>query len=128
MKLPEALYQTYFIHLNQKQQSSKEVALYQNKSKPTKNEIEEINHLTNTLLSSSSISDIQNFIDQHEEIMSNILNRKTIKENLFPDFEGSIKSLGAWGGDFVLAIGNNTVNYFKAKGYPTIISFKNMIA
>jgi hypothetical protein len=27
----------------------------------------------------------------------------TIKESLFSDFDGIIKSLGAWGGDFVMA-------------------------
>ena len=36
--------------------------------------------------------------------MSELLDTKTIKELLFPDFSGTIKSLGAWGGDFVLVL------------------------
>ena len=60
--------------------------------------------------------------------MSNILEMKTVKESLFTDFNGVIKSLGAWGGDFVLAISKeNPVDYFKKKGFKTIVSYKDMI-
>ena len=49
-------------------------------------------------------------------------------EKLFNDFNGEIKSLGAWGGDFALVIGDlNSVEYFKNKGYETIISFNSML-
>jgi hypothetical protein len=48
---------------------------------------------------------------------------------LFKDYPNTIKSLGAWGGDFVLATGNNSdMDYFKNKGYNTIIPFQEMIA
>ena len=41
---------------------------------------------------------------------------------------GTIKSLGAWGGDFVLATGDEEAQkYFKRKGYKTIIPFQDMI-
>jgi hypothetical protein len=60
--------------------------------------------------------------------MSNILEMHTIKESLFPDFSGVIKSLGAWGGDFVLAIAKeNPSDYFKERGFKTIVSYKDMI-
>jgi hypothetical protein len=53
---------------------------------------------------------------------------KTIKETLFFDFNGVIKSLGAWGGDFVLVVSKeNPTAYFKSKGYETIITYKDMI-
>ena len=46
----------------------------------------------------------------------------------FPDFKGIIKSLGAWGGDFVLAVSkNNPEEYFKDKGFPVIIPYSEMI-
>ncbi|MFT6748973.1 MAG: hypothetical protein ACJAQ1_000901, partial [Flavobacterium sp.] len=38
------------------------------------------------------------------------------------------KSLGAWGGDFVMIISeNNPKSYFKAKGYETILTYNEMI-
>jgi hypothetical protein len=41
---------------------------------------------------------------------------------------GAIKSLGAWGGDFILASGNQkTPNYFHEKGFKTVISYSEMI-
>ena len=53
---------------------------------------------------------------------------KTIQEKLFPDFKGVIKSLGAWGGDFVMAISKeNPTAYFKEKGYPVVLSYEEMI-
>ena len=45
----------------------------------------------------------------------------------FKDFYGQTKSLGSWGGDFILASGDNeTPKYFKEKGYNTIIPFSKM--
>jgi hypothetical protein len=60
--------------------------------------------------------------------MSIILETQTIKESLFPDFNGVIKSLGAWGGDFVMVIATeNPSDYFISKGYQTIIRYDEMI-
>jgi hypothetical protein len=50
----------------------------------------------------------------------------TIKESLFSDFDGIIKSLGAWGGDFVMAA-DHPAEYFAAKGYETIVAYEDMI-
>ena len=47
---------------------------------------------------------------------------------MFPDFDGVIKSLGAWGGDFVMVISNeNPTDYFMEKGYETVIPYEEMI-
>jgi hypothetical protein len=60
--------------------------------------------------------------------MSSILELPTVKESLFCDFNGSIKSLGAWGGDFVLVVSKeNPISYFKNKGFKTIVAYKDMI-
>lgn len=67
-------------------------------------------------------------LKEHEKITAAFLNQSPVQERLFPDFDGQIKSLGAWGGDFVLAAGNKNVKaYFEKKGYPTVISYANFI-
>ena len=66
-------------------------------------------------------------IKKHEEIISSIINKRSIKKLKFRDFNGEIKSLGAWGGDFILASGLDSPSYFKSKGYKTIIGFDDMI-
>ena len=41
---------------------------------------------------------------------------------------GEIKSLGAWGGDFILAAGPSDSNkYFEKKGFKTVIRFMDML-
>jgi hypothetical protein len=53
---------------------------------------------------------------------------KTVQEALFSDFKGVVKSLGAWGGDFVLVISKeNPKEYFNSKGYEVLISYQDMI-
>jgi hypothetical protein len=67
-------------------------------------------------------------LNQHETVLSALLKTETVKHTLFPDFEGAIKSLGAWGGDFVLVISKeNPKKYFVAKGYETVIPYSEMI-
>jgi hypothetical protein len=67
-------------------------------------------------------------LQNHEIEMSTILETKTVKEALFDDFDGVIKSLGAWGGDFVMVISNdNPKKYFKEKGYEIVIPYHEMI-
>ena len=67
-------------------------------------------------------------MNAHEILISNLIEQETIKSKLFNDFNGEIKSLGAWGGDFVLATSKtNPTAYFKTKGFDTVISYKEMV-
>ena len=53
---------------------------------------------------------------------------QTIKEAVFPDFNGVIKSLGAWGGDFVMVVSQeNPKKYFAQKGYEIMLTYGEMI-
>ena len=80
------------------------------------------------MIKCNNVTDFQNLLNQHEKILSEVLNKKSIKEELFNDYDGEIKSLGAWGGDFILAVGNeNSKDYFKEKGYKIIFSFDEML-
>ena len=79
-------------------------------------------------MNANTLQSFATAIEKHEAEMSNILEMQTVKESLFPDFNGVIKSLGAWGGDFVMAIAKeNPSDYFTSKGYKTIIPYDEMI-
>ena len=70
----------------------------------------------------------KDLLKEHESILSKILGIEPIQQRLFPDYNGQIKSLGAWGGDFILATGDNTTaDYFRLKGYQTVIPYSSMI-
>ena len=120
--------QLYFIHLNRKQDSRKGIEQYRKNKKNISTEIAEISRISKEILKTTTIEDFEKLIVQHEQIISKIIQQKPIQELLFPDYFGKIKSLGAWGGDFILVTGNEkTPQYFAQKGYQTIIKFEDMI-
>ena len=114
-----------FIYLNKKQKSNLEIKRY-NKLKKNPDLVNEISNITKKIIRSKNITEFEKFIDQHELIISELMQTKTVKEKYFSDYNGSIKSLGAWGGDFILATKNNK-NYFLEKGFNTVFSFSELI-
>tara|TARA_R110002049_G_scaffold215113_6_gene386583 strand:+ start:1614 stop:2537 length:924 start_codon:yes stop_codon:yes gene_type:complete len=118
----------FFVHLNQKQNSRDAIAAYRNCLFDKDKLMETITDLTQKIAISRSLTDFEQLITTHEEILSEVLQTPTVKDRLFSDYEGSIKSLGAWGGDFILATGTTEATaYFKGKGYPTVLSYADMI-
>ncbi|MEE9407140.1 MAG: GYDIA family GHMP kinase [Polaribacter sp.] len=118
----------FFVHLNQKQDSKEGIAKFRESGSNFSKEIERISEISNEFLKINSLEKFENLIIEHEQIISSIIKLKTVKEKLFPDYFGAIKSLGAWGGDFVLVTGNSkTPAYFKNKGFETILTYQEMV-
>jgi mevalonate kinase len=118
----------YFVHLNKKQNSREGIKHYRKNKAISKSRIKEIDVLTLEMINSTTLKHFESLIQKHESIISKITNQTPIKEVLFNDFSGNIKSLGAWGGDFVLvATKSNPESYFKQKGYHVIIPYNDMI-
>jgi mevalonate kinase len=126
---PEFSENLYFVYLNKKQSSKVAIAsYYNNKNNHLTKNIALNDAITQSVIHAASLKLFAAAIEKHEIALSNILEMKTVKEALFPDFKGIIKSLGAWGGDFVLVISKENPNeYFIAKGYETIIPYDQMI-
>lgn len=125
---PEFKEHLYFVYLNKKQDSREAIKEYNQAAVSDRAIISEIDALTEAVIDCGTLSDFCKLIDKHEAIMSHCLNKVPVKKSLFPDFNGSIKSLGAWGGDFILAASQvNPVAYFKEKGYDTILDYRTMI-
>jgi mevalonate kinase len=118
----------YFVYLNQKQNSRDGIAQYRSNTSDLKRDIKSINQITKDMIDCDSLEHFQLLMNRHEQILSKIIKQQPVKELLFNDFNGSIKSLGAWGGDFVLvASKENPKSYFTAKGFSTIIEYNKMI-
>ncbi|CAM1347259.1 GYDIA family GHMP kinase [Tenacibaculum halocynthiae] len=125
--VPSYADELFFVHLNQKQNSREGIAQYKQYKEEAKLLIPEINKLTQEFLEAYSTEKLNSIIIEHEHIISSIIKQEPVKKRLFSDYFGEIKSLGAWGGDFVLATGGkNTPKYFKNKGFNTILPFKEM--
>jgi mevalonate kinase len=118
----------YFVYLNQKQNSRQAILNYRNKINDFEDIIPKINQITEIIRNATDIKTFATALENHEILMSDILEMQTVKESLFPDFEGVIKSLGAWGGDFVMVVAkDNPTDYFKNKGFETILKYEEMI-
>ena len=118
----------HFVYLNQKQSSKMAIANYMSKHHHVNAVISKINTITYDAIDCKEGKEFAKQMEKHEIIMSDVLEIETIQEKLFPDFKGIIKSLGAWGGDFVMAISKeNPTAYFKEKGYPVVLSYEEMI-
>lgn len=118
----------HFVYLNQKQSSKLAIANYMSKHHHVDLVISKINTITYETINCKEVKEFAKQMEKHEIIMSDVLEMETIQEKFFPDFEGVIKSLGAWGGDFVMVISKeNPTAYFKDRGYPVVLSYEEMI-
>jgi len=126
---PEFAKNLYFVYLNQKRNSKSAIAEYHsNKTNQLTDFIETIDKITQSIIDADNLEVFTQIINQHETVLSKILKTETVKDTLFPDFDGAVKSLGAWGGDFVLVVSKeNPKSYFVAKGYETVIPYQEMI-
>lgn len=121
--------QLFFVHLNQKQNSRASIAHYKQQSVEFLNDtVAKISSVTHSFVTCSSLEEFKLLMEIHESLISRIINTPKVKTSLFPDFKGSLKSLGGWGGDFILATGGEEEkHYFRKKGYDTILSYSEMV-
>ena len=117
----------FFVHLNKKQNSRDGINKYKDSKTDISTSVELASDFTDKFVACKDVKEFRKLMAQHESFISEIIGEDTVKQKLFPDYKGSIKSLGAWGGDFIMAVGTNTKTYFKNKGYETIIPFNEMV-
>lgn len=119
----------FFVHLNQKQNSRESIKVYREKDKETLDtSIEKISSLTHSMITCTNLIEFNLLLEVHENVISQLLGLKKVKKEFFPEYPGAIKSLGGWGGDFILATGGEKEqDYFRKKGYSTILPFSEMI-
>ncbi len=125
---PPFLEQLYFVYLNKKQDSREAIKNYRKHVKDSPKLVEKLTELTQSILKTDNLPEFQSLLNEHENVLSKVLHLPTVKDRLFTDYDGVIKSLGGWGGDFILAAGNEkTPAYFKGKGFSVVIPYKDMV-
>lgn len=121
----------YFVYLGKKQNSREGIARYRTKVQEEPTLIHAISDLTHSFLNCRDLNSFAGFIRQHEEIVGNALELPRAKDLYFADFWGEVKSLGAWGGDFVLATSDRsdeeTRNYLNEKGFSTVLRYEKLV-
>jgi mevalonate kinase len=120
--------QLFFVYLNQKQDSKEGIKAYRSLAENKQKVIAEISEISQKISAVTALFEFEDLLNQHEALISGLLGIPPVKERLFPDYFGVVKSLGAWGGDFVLATGNEqTPAYFQEKGYEIVVPYEGMI-
>ena len=118
----------FFIYLGKKQVSSNEITKYSELEFDRKELSKEVSDLTLKVVNAKSIIEFTEALKKHEELLSVALKRPTVHSQYFPTINGTIKSLGAWGGDFVLFVGEETeLEKFRELGYSTILNWNEML-
>ncbi len=128
---PKFTNQLYFVHLGKKQKSDDQIKYYTKKVKKKKDLASKLSDITDQIILAKSLSSFDALIDEHEQILAAALGYDTAKSLHFADYWGSIKSLGAWGGDFILASSSKSAEetkaYFTEKSFGTVIPYAEMM-
>lgn len=123
----------YFVHLGHKQSSREALVHYmvtpaEEREKP----MPRITQITHDMAQyTNNLEDFEDLIEEHETLVKSVIQQPRAMELHFSDYWGQIKSLGGWGGDFVLATSNKsqeeTKAYFENKGFDTVLTYKELI-
>ena len=119
----------YLIYLGKKQTTEKSIKKYSEKKFAKINLITKINSINDKIINCKDLKDFENLIELHENIIGKAISMKPIQKSFFKDYnEGKIKSLGSWGGDFILVTSkNNDLKYFEKKGFKTIFPLSEIV-
>lgn len=117
-----------FVHLNQKQNSREGIDLYRSREKSS-DLITEFSALTVEIFETDNLEDFSRLMTLHEKKLSSFLKIETVKEKYFENCPVFVKSLGAWGGDFVLSRKFPGFEaYFRGKGFLTLFAWDDLIS
>ncbi len=119
----------YFVHLNKKQNSREGIQHYRNTTIQQET-IEQISSLSRHMYEAKNLSTFRQIMDRHESLVATTLNLTKVKELYFKDLDASVKSLGAWGGDFVMIATNmkseDLQNYLYNNNFKTFFKYKEI--
>jgi mevalonate kinase len=115
-----------FVYRGNKQLTSESLNLVQKKPF-TDTQIDRFNGLTDSFLACKTILELEEVIVEHESLLSEHLGLTKVKEELFSEFPGQVKSLGGWGGDFVMVTRlAASKKWLRNNGYKVIFPFKSL--
>ncbi|MEI8348338.1 MAG: GYDIA family GHMP kinase [Pseudomonadota bacterium] len=123
----------YFLYLGRKQKTSSAIKFYTKKRPFSSEMVAKFTHLTRGMEQTQDFKEFQKLMATHENMVAKCLKLTPVKEKMFPDYWGEIKSLGAWGGDFTLITSSSekgyqkTKDYFASKGFEVLIPYNQLV-
>ena len=126
---PPFIENLYLVYLEKKQNTQTSIINYLNIKSDRKHLIEKVNFIAEEIINCKDLNQFEDLIVEHENIVASATSQKPIHQSVFSSYcQGKIKSLGAWGGDFILVTSkNNDLSFFKNKGYSTILKLSDLV-
>lgn len=117
-----------FVYSGNKMVSSGEVKKFSSLSIPPET-VETFTGFTRQALAAIDHQTFAQIMRAHEEQLSQLLEQPVLQTR-FPDFNGTVKSMGAWGGDFFMAIADDVETaktYFESKGFGPVYRYSEIV-
>jgi mevalonate kinase len=123
--------QLHFIWLGSKKSTAGHLAALAGQLQPALEDIHYFSTLTRAMLAAGSLRDFRELMEEHELRLAELTGQERVAESRFPGLRGSVKSLGAWGGDFVMIATEQDpetlYNYLDKLGLDTRFRFKDLV-
>ncbi len=122
----------FFVYQGQKQSSSKEIKAFLEKTDPVglQKDMDSVSWITRAVPQCQNLGEFGMLMQCHERIIARCIGQEPVQKR-FPDFNGTLKSLGAWGGDFVLAATewdeSHVRGYFQEKGLEVVLKYQDLV-
>lgn len=123
--------QLYFVYLETKQDSRAGIARYRANVPRPAGWADRISTLTLGMIQARDLKEFESCMAEHEQLIAQALQLEPVRRLHFPDYWGQIKSLGAWGGDFIMAASDRspeeTRKYFNEKGFSVVLPYDELL-
>ena len=123
--------QLYFVYLNQKMNSREGIRHYRQQVQDHPEWLPEADQRIRAMVEALDLVGFEKAVREHEAFTGQALQMQPVQERLFSDYWGTVKSLGAWGGDFVLVTSMETPAktqaYFNDRGFEVFFPYKDLI-
>jgi mevalonate kinase len=130
--MPPFADQLYFVHTGRKQRSNAGIKHYRENAKRIANCVKWLDRLTESMLQCQSLRKMEQIMAEHESIIAEELKLPKANDELLPDYWGAVKSLGAWGGDFIMLTNDRSEEelrgYLLTKGLPVVFSYDKLMS
>jgi mevalonate kinase len=122
--------QIYFAWLGHKQSTASHLKEISGTIRPDNETIQTFSQFSQDMLHADTLDKFREIMEKHEAALSGILGMERVASR-FEGLPGSVKSLGAWGGDFVMiATGADremVMEYLEKKDIKTVYAYNELV-
>ncbi len=121
----------FFAYTGKKQDSAKSVAQYLSARQPGDRNLKRVSQISQEIINIADIDEFNELLKEHDSILSRLLGEIPVNDSIFKGLPGYVKSLGAWGGDFVMITWQDEAgklfSLLKQKGMNTVFPYDKII-